>query len=96
MKKNPRAFDVLGNVAIVRLKDKKRFAQSLIKKQKPIKTVLEKKGKIKGRLRKIQTQHLAGEKTKEVFWRRVLDENEEPTNLYGIYSCAHAEEVIPN
>ena len=32
----------------------------------------------------------------EVFWRRVLDENEEPTNLYGIYSCAHAEEVIPN
>ena len=32
----------------------------------------------------------------EVFWRRVLDENEEPTNLYGIYSCVHAEEVIPN
>lgn len=51
MKKNPRAFDVLGNVAIVRfpknfkLKDKKRFAQNLIKKQKPIKTVLEKKRK---------------------------------------------------
>ena len=75
MKKNPRAFDVLGNVAIVKfqkdfkLKDKKRFAQSLIKKQKPIKTVLEKKGKVKGRLRKIQTLHLAGEKTKEVLYK---------------------------
>ena len=75
MKKNPRSFDVLGNVAIVKfqknfkLKDKKRFAQSLIKKQKPIKTVLEKKGKVKGRLRKIQTLHLAGEKTKEVLYK---------------------------
>tara|TARA_Y100000310_G_scaffold290477_1_gene317705 strand:+ start:1092 stop:1958 length:867 start_codon:yes stop_codon:yes gene_type:complete len=73
--KQTRAFDVLGSIAIVRfpkdfkLKDKKEFAQSLLKKQKQIKTVLEKKGKIKGRLRKIQTHHLAGEKTKEVLYK---------------------------
>ena len=75
MNKKTRAFDVLGSIAIVRfpkdfkLKDKKEFAQSLLKKQKQIKTVLEKKGKIKGRLRKIQTHHLAGEKTKEVLYK---------------------------
>ena len=74
-KKLPRAFDILGNIAIVRfskefkLKDKKKFAQDLLKKQKSIKTVLEKKGKVKGRLRKQETKHLFGERTKEVLYK---------------------------
>jgi len=73
--KKPRAFDVLGNIAVIRFPldfkktDKRKFAERLLKKQKVIKTVLEKKGKIKGRLRKISTNYLAGEKTKEVLYR---------------------------
>jgi tRNA (guanine37-N1)-methyltransferase len=73
--KNPKAYDILGSVAIVRFpkefkqKEKKKFASKLLKNQKPIKTVLEKYGKIKGRLRKIQTRYLAGEKTKEVLYK---------------------------
>ena len=75
MKNKPRAFDVLGNIAIVKfpkkfkLSERKKFAENLLKKQKQIKTVLEKKGKVKGRLRKIQTRHLAGIKTKEVLYK---------------------------
>tara|TARA_Y100000031_G_scaffold93937_1_gene103035 strand:+ start:542 stop:1417 length:876 start_codon:yes stop_codon:yes gene_type:complete len=74
-KKLPRAFDILGNVAIVRfskefkLEDKNKFALNLLKKQKSIKTVLEKKGKVKGRLRKQETKYLLGEKTKEVLYK---------------------------
>lgn len=70
-----RAFDVLGNIAIVRfpkkfkLNEKKEFAERLLGEQKSIKTVLEKKGKVKGRLRKISTKYLAGEKTKEVLYK---------------------------
>ena len=73
--KSQRAFDVLGNIAIVnfpddfKLKDKKKFAEKLLKEQKPIKTVLEKQGKVKGRLRKISTKYLAGENTKEVLYK---------------------------
>ncbi|MCK5624365.1 hypothetical protein KAI04_00815 [Candidatus Pacearchaeota archaeon] len=69
------SYDLLGSVAIVRFPldfkkiEKKKFAEYLLKKQKAIKTVLEKKGKIKGRLRKISTIYLAGEKTKEVLYR---------------------------
>ena len=69
------SFDVLGTVAVVRFPldfkkaEKKKFAEKLLKEQKVIKTVLEKKGKIKGRLRKIQTNYLAGEKTKEVLYK---------------------------
>jgi len=69
------SYDLLGNVAIVRFPldfkkiEKKRFAENLLKKQKVIKTVLEKKGKIKGRLRKISTNYIAGEKTKEVLYK---------------------------
>ena len=70
-----RAFDILGNIAIVnfpkhfKLSEKKKFADKLLKEQKSIKTVLEKKGRIKGRLRKLTTKHLAGEKTKEVLYK---------------------------
>tara|TARA_Y100000310_G_scaffold116790_1_gene115478 strand:+ start:4922 stop:5701 length:780 start_codon:yes stop_codon:yes gene_type:complete len=75
MKKNPRAFDILGNIAIVKFPQKfklinrKKFAEKILRENKSIKTILEKQGKVKGRLRKIQTKHLAGEKTKEVLYR---------------------------
>ncbi|MAH03725.1 hypothetical protein CMI39_02980 [Candidatus Pacearchaeota archaeon] len=70
-----RSFDVLGNIAIVNFSDnfklinKKKFANKLLKEQNSIKTVLEKHGKVKGRLRKISTKYLAGEKTKEVLYK---------------------------
>ena len=69
------SYDVLGNIAIVRFpkefkkSDKKKFAEKLLKENKAIKTVLEKKGRIKGRLRKITTSYLTGEKTKEVLYK---------------------------
>jgi len=70
-----RSFSVLGNIAIVNFsdmakqKDKKEFANEILKKNKAIKTVLEKSGKFSGRLRKQETKVLAGEKTKEVLYR---------------------------
>jgi tRNA (guanine37-N1)-methyltransferase len=70
-----RSFDVLGSVAIVNFPDdlkvseKKKFAKELLKEHKNIKTVLEKSGKFKGRLRKMETKHLAGEKNKEVLYK---------------------------
>src|SRR4030042_5351595 len=69
------SFDVLGNIAIVKfakgvsIKNKKQFANKILKENKSIKTILEKKEKIKGRLRKLSTQFIAGEKTKEVLYR---------------------------
>ena len=68
-------IDIVGNVAVVKfsrdatLQDKKKFAKDLIKNNKSIKTILEKTGKFKGRLRKMQTKHITGEKTKEVLYR---------------------------
>lgn len=70
-----RAFDVLGNIAVINLQrafntiDKKKLAEKILKENKNIKTVLEKTGKVKGRLRKPETRYLAGEKTKEVVYR---------------------------
>lgn len=70
-----RAFDVLGNIAIVNFRDKtkifekKKFARNLLKKHSSIKTVLEKSGKFSGRLRKMKTKFLAGENTKEVLYK---------------------------
>ncbi len=67
--------DIVGNIAVMRfsrdatLQDKKKFAKDLIKNNKSVKTVLEKTGKFKGRLRKMKTRHLVGEKTKEVLYR---------------------------
>ena len=77
MKQNnkQRAFNILGNIAIVNFpysysqSSKKKFANDLLKKHSHIKTVLEKSGKFKGRLRKMQTKYLAGEKTKEVLYK---------------------------
>jgi len=70
-----RSFNVLGNLAVVnfnfktKLKDKKEFAKEIMSKNNNIKTVVEKSGIFKGRLRKMQTNHLAGDKTKEVLYK---------------------------
>ena len=70
-----RAFDVLGNIAIVKFpdrisaKEKKKFALEILKKNKSIKTILEKTRKFKGRLRKQETKYVAGEKTKEALYK---------------------------
>ncbi len=70
-----RAFNVLGSIALVNfpdktlLKEKKEFAKKILKDHKNIKTVLEKSGIFKGRLRKMKTRYLAGEKNKEVLYK---------------------------
>ncbi len=70
-----KSYDNFGNIVLVRfpdgtrIKDKKEFAEKILKEQKGIKTVLEKKERIKGRLRKLSTNYIAGEKTKEVLYR---------------------------
>ena len=70
-----RAFDVLGNVAIVnfprgmKISEKKKFANKILKENKNVTTILEKVGKVKGRLRKPTTKYLAGKKTKEVLYK---------------------------
>jgi len=75
MKSNHRSFNILGNVALVNFSDgtkaldKKKFAAEILHKNKFIKTVLEKSGKFHGRLRKMQTKHIAGEKNKEVLYK---------------------------
>ena len=72
--KKQRAFDFLGNIALVKFKDdfsksdKIKFAKKLLK-YPSIKTVLEKSGKFSGRLRKQKTKHIAGERTKEVLYK---------------------------
>lgn len=73
--KKIRAFSVLGNVSVVnfpdeyKVKDKKEFAQSILSRNPSIKTVIEKTGKFHGRLRKMETKHVLGEKTKEVLYK---------------------------
>jgi tRNA (guanine37-N1)-methyltransferase len=70
-----KAYDNFGNIILVKFpkefkqKDKKKFADKILKEQKSVRTILEKKEKIKGRLRKLSTTYLAGEKTKEVVYR---------------------------
>lgn len=70
-----RSYNVLGNVAIVnfpkdfKANDKKKFALKIMKANKSVETVLEKVGKVRGRLRKISTKHVAGKKSKEVLYK---------------------------
>jgi len=70
-----KAYDNFGNIVVVKfeektsLKDKKKFAEKILKEQKSVRTVLEKKEKIKGRLRKLSTNYIAGEKTNEVLYK---------------------------
>ncbi len=68
--KVPNSYDVVGSIAILKfedakLKEKKKIAKKLLNERKNIKTVVEKKEKIKGRLRTLNTRHLAGKKTTE-------------------------------
>ncbi len=70
-----RAYSVLGNIAVVNFpleykkKDKVAFAKEILKNNSQVKTVLEKSGKFKGRLRKMETKYVLGEKTKEVLYK---------------------------
>jgi len=70
-----RSFSVLGSLAVVNFPDKtselekKKFAREILQKNKNIKTIVEKSKKFSGRLRKMKTRFLAGEKTKEVLYR---------------------------
>lgn len=72
---NQRAFNILGSIAIVNfsddvsLKEKKKFAREILEGVKVVKTVVEKSKKFSGRLRKMETRHLAGERNKEVLYR---------------------------
>lgn len=73
--KMPRAYDIFGNIALVKFgldasaSEKKAVALKILNSNKSVKTVLEKIGKFKGRLRKQQTKWVAGEKSKEVLYR---------------------------
>ena len=66
-----KGYDLIGRIAIVKFSKeiktagKKKFANKLLKENKSIKTVVEKVGKFRGRLRKQETRFVAGEKTKE-------------------------------
>ncbi len=69
-----RAYSILGNIALVNFPrefngSKKKFANEILKKNKSVNTVLEKSHKFSGRLRKLHTKWLAGEKNKEVLYR---------------------------
>ena len=73
--KKLRAFDVFGNIAIVKFPDgmsltgKKKFANKIFRENGSVRTILEKVGKFSGRLRKMKTCYVAGEKTKEVLYK---------------------------
>jgi len=68
-------YDVIGNVVIVKFNrhakklEKKRWASRFLKEHKQVTTVLEKIGKVKGRLRTGKTKYVAGVKTREALYR---------------------------
>ncbi len=70
-----KSYDVFGNIAVlkfrreVKVKNRRRFAENFLKKNKSISTVLEKTEGFKGRFRKQSTRFLAGEKTKEALYK---------------------------
>lgn len=69
MKRIPQ--DIIGNLAILKfpldmgVSEKKKLAARFLKEHKRVETVLEKSGRIKGRLRKAKTKFLAGKNTRE-------------------------------
>ena len=75
MKKNFRAFSYFGDIALINFpketkeKDKKNFANKILKENSSVRTFLEKSDTFKGRLRKMKTKHLAGIKNKEVLYK---------------------------
>ncbi|MBS3072760.1 hypothetical protein J4477_02915 [Candidatus Pacearchaeota archaeon] len=68
------SYDVLGNIIIAKFpentkkNDKIREARKLLKEKVSVETILEKKEKVKGRLRTIKTTFLAGKKNKEAIY----------------------------
>jgi len=68
------SYDVLGNIIIAKFpegakkSEKIKEARKLLDEKKSVETVLEKKEKVKGRLRTIKTNYLAGKKTKEAIY----------------------------
>ena len=70
-----RSYDILGNVALVRFpkefkkSDKLRFGKRLLNDNNSIKSVFEKKGKVRGRLRKQELSYVVGDKTNEVLYK---------------------------
>jgi len=68
-------YDILGSTAIVKFPmkmkfvEKKKYCEKLLKENNSLKTILEKVRKFSGRLRKMQTKFISGEKTKEVLYR---------------------------
>ncbi|MCU0642515.1 MAG: class I SAM-dependent methyltransferase family protein [archaeon] len=66
--------DILGNIAILKFerkttqKEKKKEALAFLKKNKSVRTVLEKTNKFSGRLRTLKTKFLAGEKNLEALY----------------------------
>ncbi len=71
-------LDIIGNIAILHFPEKPRkikktekikIAKKILQEKKNIKTVLEKSGKVSGRLRTLKTRFLAGEKTLEALYR---------------------------
>lgn len=68
-------YDVIGNIAIVKFSrgtsvaEKKRFGLKFLKENQSVTTVLEKVGKVSGRLRTPTTKFVAGIKTKEALYK---------------------------
>lgn len=68
-------YDIIGNIVVVKFERgismtaKKRWAVKFLKEHLSVKTVLEKSGKISGRLRTPTTKFIAGVKTKEALHR---------------------------
>lgn len=70
-----KTIDIIGDIAIIKFPKntlwiyKKIFAWKFLRRNQNIETVLEKKGDIKGRLRKFETGFLAGKNKKETIHR---------------------------
>lgn len=70
-----RSFSVLGNIAVVNFpedytkKQKLDFAHEVLRKNKSVKTVVEKSGDFKGRLRKMKVSHILGERNLEALYK---------------------------
>ncbi|MEK6898654.1 MAG: class I SAM-dependent methyltransferase family protein [Nanoarchaeota archaeon] len=68
-------YDILGNIVLVKfergakLGEKKKWALKFLKSHGNIETILEKSGKVSGRLRTPKSKWIAGVKTKEVLYR---------------------------
>jgi tRNA (guanine37-N1)-methyltransferase len=80
-------YDLIGDIAILKFpfewksRQKKSYAKKFLKENKCVETVLDKSGKIKGRLRKTQMSYVAGKKKRKTLHKEnhcsfVLDVDE--------------------